>query len=137
MAENEENELFESFMKEMENIRENWAQAHDDVENLEFRGTSLEEKIEVVLNGKFQPNSVSFEQAIRAGVGIKGLEKGVLDAIADAASKAEHYFKNQIEEAVKRMESTTEDGDSQDSTIERENPIKPRLSQAASTMTVQ
>ncbi len=139
MNENNDNALFESFMQEMENIRDNWAQAHEDVEKLEFSGKAEDGKIEVVLNGKFQPTLVSFEQAIRGGVGIKGLENGIKDAISDAAKQAEQYFQNQIEAAVQKMESSADveeetEAAPQDTTT---SIIQPRLSKASSDMTVQ
>jgi DNA-binding YbaB/EbfC family protein len=123
--------LFEEFMKEMEQVRENWSQAHMEVETLSFTGESTQGLISVTLNGKFVAQEVHFEQAIRSGVGIRGLEAGVKEAINDAAKKAELYFQAQIEDAVKKMETSNREP----SAIPAAPVIKPRLSNPVSSMT--
>jgi DNA-binding protein YbaB len=127
----EDKDLFAEFMREMELVRENWSQANLDVETLSFHGESTQGLISVTLNGKFVAQEVHFEQAIRSGVGIRGLEAGVKEAINDAAKKAELYFQSQIEEAVKKMQVDNQSPVEQPSTPS----IAPRLSNPVSRMT--
>lgn len=132
MSDAEDNGLFAEFMSEMEKVRENWSQAHLEVETLSFVGESNEGLISVTLNGKFVAQEVHFEQAIRAGVGIRGLEAGVKEAINAAAKQAELYFQAQIEDAMKKMEASTS---SEALDAPAAPVIKPRLSSAALGMT--
>ncbi len=125
-----DNGLFAEFMKEMEQVRENWSQTNMDVEALSFSGESTQGLISVTINGKFVAQEVHFEQAIRSGVGIRGLEAGVKEAINDAAKKAELYFQSQIEDAVKKMESNNRAPSAAPATPS----IAPRLNNAVSRM---
>lgn len=123
----EENELFEEFMKEMEQVQKNWAKAQEEIEQLTFVGESLKGQVKVTFNGKFVTQSVFISPALLKTLDAKSLERAIKEANNAAAKKAETYFQAQIEDAVKQMEAGDQKGQSQPA-------IRPRLQSANAGM---